>query len=309
MIVTAGALAALNVVPRTLLDPGDRVLVGSPTYPERPGRAPAARSRLVAAPLPEEGWDFDTLEAAARQSAPRLAYLIPDFHNPTGRLMSGRDRAEQLRRLLAAAACRPVIDETLVELRLDGAVMPPPFAARRRGRDHHRLGQQGVLGRAADRLDPGAARPGPTAGRGSGPCSTSAAAAFEQLVLAELLTDPAPLLAEQRTRLRVQRDHLVGELPIAYPTGGCRRPAAGLVLWVELPTGVQRAGRGGERARRDHHPGPRFFLGGGGERHLRLPFTAPAGGAHRGGGRGSPRPGATRGPGVGGRSALAVADA
>ena len=68
------------------------------------------------------------LDSALRQSAPRLAYLIPDFHNPTGALLGAGDR-RQLGSALRRDRCIPLVDETLVELGLDGQEMPPPFAA------------------------------------------------------------------------------------------------------------------------------------------------------------------------------------
>ena len=85
VIITGGALAALNLVAETLLDPGDRVLVDSPSYPNASGGAAAARCPADRCAAGRSGWDRDALVGATRQSAPRLAYLIPDFHNPTGR--------------------------------------------------------------------------------------------------------------------------------------------------------------------------------------------------------------------------------
>ena len=88
--------------------------------------------------------------------APRLAYLIPDFHNPTGALLDAGDR-RQLGSALRRDRCIPLVDETLVELGLDGSTDAAAVRRRQPGHDHRRLGQQGVLGRTADRLDPRAA--------------------------------------------------------------------------------------------------------------------------------------------------------
>ena len=92
------------------------------------------------------------MEVLLRQSAPRLAYLMPDYHNPTGRLATAAERAETAE-LLRRYDVTPVIDETTAELRLDGAPEASVRRALRRG-DHHRVSQQGVLGWTADRLDP-----------------------------------------------------------------------------------------------------------------------------------------------------------
>ena len=97
-------------------------------------------------------------------------------------------------------------------------------------------------------------------------------------MLADMLTDPEPLLAEQRQRLLGQRDRLVGRARRAAPglagADACRR----LVLWAELPTeSSTRLAMAAERHGVLITPGPRFFVAGGGERHLRLPYAQPAG--------------------------------
>ena len=90
-------------------------------YPNAVDAIRRAGGRGVPWPLTEEGWDPDRLEVGAAPVAhPGLAYLIPDFHNPTGRLMTGEQRATTAR-LLRRHGVVPVIDETMVELSLDGA--------------------------------------------------------------------------------------------------------------------------------------------------------------------------------------------
>jgi DNA-binding transcriptional MocR family regulator len=48
----------------------------------------------VPAPVDPEGWDLDAVAATLRQAAPRAAYLIPDFQNPTGHLMTDAQREQ-----------------------------------------------------------------------------------------------------------------------------------------------------------------------------------------------------------------------
>jgi DNA-binding transcriptional MocR family regulator len=83
------------------------------------------------------------------------------------------------------------------------------------------------------------------------------------------------VLDGHRVRLRAQRDQLAADLRRALPDWTFAVPDGGLSLWVQLP---------GELSTRlaassDQHgviltAGPRFFVGGGGERHLRLPYSA-----------------------------------
>ena len=89
------------------------------------------------------------------------------------------------------------------------------------------------------------------------------------------MAEPDQLLVAHRERLRVQRDHLASELHRTLPDWEFSVPGGGLSLWVQLP---------GEYSTRlaavsDQYgviltAGPRFFVGGGGERHLRLPYSA-----------------------------------
>lgn len=274
IVVTSGAMSALNVVLRTILSTGDRVVCESPTYPGAMDAIQRGGGRAVSWPLTPEGWDLDRLEVLLRQSAPRLAYLIPDYHNPTGRLMSAQDR-DGAARLLRRHGVVPVIDETTSELRLEGPV-EAPFAAG-----------------AAEALTIGSASKAYWGGLRVGWIRAPrdlvrplveqramldvASPVFEQLVLAELLADPEPLLAGQRRRLREQRDLLVADLAARLPEWRVPSPPGGLVLWAELPTeSSTRLAMAAERHGVLITPGPRFFAGGGGERHLRLPYSQPA---------------------------------
>jgi len=76
-------------------------------------------------PIDAGGWDLDALEAAARGAQPTLAYLIPDFQNPTAALINEQSRRRAVR-VLEHAGSHVVIDETFAELCIDEQAMPPP---------------------------------------------------------------------------------------------------------------------------------------------------------------------------------------
>ena len=163
IIITAGALAATSIAIRAMTQIGDRVLTESPTHPNSVDAIRRSGCRLVAAPMGPTGWDLPLLEATIRQTAPRAAWMVVDFQNPTGWLMSAADR-QRLAIAFARTRTTAIIDETLFGLSLDGQEMPPPFAS------YHPEGvitvgsaSKSVLGRAADRVDAGAGgagRPG-----------------------------------------------------------------------------------------------------------------------------------------------------
>src|SRR5438270_221217 len=88
----------------------------APMRPSRPGRSRPGSGSSARPP---------TAVRALRAVRPTAAYLIPDFANPTGRLLGDADR-ERLARALRRAGTTAVVDESLVELGLD-APAPAPF--------------------------------------------------------------------------------------------------------------------------------------------------------------------------------------
>src|SRR6266567_4506761 len=213
IVVTTGAHHAFVLVLRLLVHPGDRVLVEQPTYPNALDAIRAGNALAVGVAMTEDGWCLDGIEAALRQSAPKLAYFVPDFHNPTGHRLddAGRDRLGALLRRTRTVA---VADETLVELDLDGDPLagPAPLAS-------FAPDQVLTIGSASKShwggLRIGWVRaPQDMVDRIIGVRATMdlGAPVFEQLVLAELLADPEPVLRERRRELARRRDLLITEL-------------------------------------------------------------------------------------------------
>ncbi|MBF6370944.1 aminotransferase class I/II-fold pyridoxal phosphate-dependent enzyme, partial [Nocardia puris] len=109
-----------------------RVLIEHPTYPNAIEAIRDVGARPIPVPLllenPSAGWDLDGLRSAARQTAATLAYLVPDFNNPTGMLLDAEGRAE-LAAIARDTRMTVVVDESMVDLGLDVDTMPPPVAA------------------------------------------------------------------------------------------------------------------------------------------------------------------------------------
>ncbi|MGN6523312.1 MAG: PLP-dependent aminotransferase family protein [Actinomycetes bacterium] len=280
IIVTGGALAALGLALRALVGPGDRVVVDHPTYPNALDALRRAGARLVPVAMGDDGWDIAATDAAMRQSAAGVAYVVADFANPTGHLMSDAER-----RALAAAAARArttlLVDETLVDLSLDlpESAMPAPlalYAERAGGPDAAvTIGSAsksfwGGLGigwlRASesmvDRL---------VATRASLDLGT---AVIEQLVVAQLLADRDVLLPARRAAVRARRDALADALRHRLPDWRFRVPEGGLALWCELPQPLSTALAAGAAAAGVRlSSGARFGVDGAFERYVRLPYT------------------------------------
>ncbi|MBB2921531.1 PLP-dependent aminotransferase family protein [Cellulomonas cellasea] len=279
VLVTSGAQHALNLLVHAHVGPGDRVVVEHPTYPHAIDTVRAAGGRPVPVPLssgPSGGVDVDLLESTLRQVSPRLVYLIPDHHNPTGTTLDPAAR-ERVRALARRHRTVVVGDEALTDLTLDGPE-PAPFAGAGAG-----SGFVVSVGSASKTywggLRVGWIRAHPdlvsrlAVLRGH---VDIASAVLEQLVTAELLARREEILPGRRTALRERRDRLVELLADQIPSWQVPVPAGGLSLWPDLGAPVASAltalaVRHGVRVL----PGPAFAVDGGFERHLRLTFSEP----------------------------------
>ncbi|MDF2920968.1 MAG: MocR family transcriptional regulator, partial [Microbacterium sp.] len=133
VLVTTGAQSAIHLVASVLLGRGDRVLMETPTYPHAVDALRRAGARPVGVPVTtDEGWDLDRAEQAFARTLPVMAYLMPDFHNPTGRSMTAAERDVFL---LAGerAGSVLVLDETTSELDIDRGPVAPGFDATESG--------------------------------------------------------------------------------------------------------------------------------------------------------------------------------
>jgi DNA-binding transcriptional MocR family regulator len=280
IMVTNGVQHALDLALRLLAPPGSTVLTESPTYPNALAAFAARRHRVHTYGV-ADGWDTELLLAAVRQTSARVAYLVPEFQNPTGHLMNDDLRAA-LPAVAHAAGTDLIIDETFVDLPLDelaadGATMPLPVAAHDR---HARVISIGGMSkpywgglrigwiRAAEpivqRLT--AVRVGVDM---SGPV-------LDQLVAVELLTRADAIVPARRVQLRQQRDVLAAAVRRDLPTLRFTLPAGGVTLWAELDAPVSSAlARSAETFGVRLAPGPKFGMDGTLERFVRLPFTLP----------------------------------
>ncbi|MEO8036845.1 MAG: PLP-dependent aminotransferase family protein, partial [Acidobacteriota bacterium] len=97
VLTTTGSQQALDLIAHTLLDPGDVVLVELPTYIGGSSSFFARSAVLEGVAQDEDGIVPDSLDEVAARTRPKLLYTIPNFQNPSGRLMTQERRAEVLR--------------------------------------------------------------------------------------------------------------------------------------------------------------------------------------------------------------------
>jgi len=99
LIVTTGSQQALDLIGKTLIDPGDKVIVEGPTFLATIQCFRLYGADLVSAPIDGNGVDVDRLEQLIAEHRPKLVYLIPTFGNPSGAMLS----LERRRRVLELA--------------------------------------------------------------------------------------------------------------------------------------------------------------------------------------------------------------
>ncbi|MCW2769249.1 MAG: PLP-dependent aminotransferase family protein [Aeromicrobium sp.] len=276
IVVTSGAMGAISLLARALVDPGQRVVVEGSSYPHAHESFTSVGARLSALPVDRSAWDPEALAETLAGAPHRAAYLIPDFHNPTAAVMSHDERVAWARELRRHDVI-PLVDESLREINLDGVELPPVFAT---------YDPRAILMGSSSKAYWGGLRVGwiraphdlvmpLVQARMMDDLGTSA---FDQLVLCELLTEGGQTAAAGRARLRAARDHLLAEMARELPDVEVPCPAGGLSLWVTLPERMSsRLTAAAARHGLLLTPGPRFFTRAAavGERHLRLPYTQP----------------------------------
>lgn len=283
ILVTSGAQHAITTLTQTLLGAGERAVVQSPTYAHALAALRSAGARLIGVPVGTPGqpgppaFDADLFESTVRRSAPRLAYLVPDNHNPTGYSWSAEEREHV--RAVARRHRMPVIgDETISDLVLDGPI-PAPFTGD--GADDTHVIAVGSASKSYwGGLRVGWVRAHPELVRQLALRRESidiATSVLEQLAVVHLLGRSDEILRARRETLRSQRDHLVALLRATDDRWQVPVPAGGLSLWVGLgrPLGHALASASAERGLLIN-PGPALTPDGSHATQVRLTFAPTA---------------------------------
>ena len=123
ILITAGSQQALSLVSQLLLNPGDVILVESPTYAGALDLFRALGFKAVGVPVDGQGMQVDGLEILLQQHHPKLIYTIPNFHNPTGTCLNSARRRQLL--VLADRYNVPILEDDFVgDLRYEGRAQP-----------------------------------------------------------------------------------------------------------------------------------------------------------------------------------------
>jgi DNA-binding transcriptional MocR family regulator len=237
ILITNGAQQAIEMVFRAFLDPGDAVVIEEPTYTGALTVLGSLGARIVGVPVDENGIRSDLLAVALERHRPRLIYVQPTFHNPTGRVMNLERRREVLA-LAQRFRCPVVEDDWAGDLRLEGEELPSLHAL---DDARHVI----YLSTFSKKLMPGLrvgwlAAPPPVLERvveikRIEDCGTSP---ILQAGLHRFLRDGGlgRHLARVRPAYRTRRDCMLRALERNFPEGArWTHPVGGLFVWVTLP--------------------------------------------------------------------------
>ena len=282
LLVTTGGQQVIDLVCKTLIDPGDVIVAEGPTYPGAVPTFGAYEADVVQIEMDADGMRVDLLEQTLdrlehERRRPKFIYTVPTFQNPAGVTMS----LERRRRLVRLAAERELLvleDNPYGLLRYEGEPLPPLYALDR--------GEYVIyLGTFSKILAPGlrlgwTAAPRPVLEKlnlgkqGTDLCSSP----FGQHFVIEYFAQRnwRDLLGSLRDLYRRRRDTMLEALAEHLPReADWTRPAGGLFIWATLPDYIDTTDLLA-RALREHVafvPGRAAYLDGRGGSAMRLNFS------------------------------------
>jgi 2-aminoadipate transaminase len=123
LIVTTGSQQALDLLGKTMISPGDKVIVEGPTFLATIQCFRLYGAELISAPIDANGVKTDELEKLMAEHKPKFVYLIPTFGNPSGAMLS-LERRKKVLELAVKYQTLIVEDDPYGDLYFKAA--PPP---------------------------------------------------------------------------------------------------------------------------------------------------------------------------------------
>ncbi len=277
LLITSGAIEALELLGKAFLDPGDVVVVEAPTYLGAIQAFRTFEAELVAVPLDEHGLEVDELERLlAGGLRPKLVYAIPDHQNPAGVSLAA-ERRPPLVELARRYGFLIVEDVAYRELGFSEQAHPSLWS----------LAPDAVVqtGTTSKTFCPGvrlgwAVGPADVAGRlvSAKQTTDQCAGALGQRLFEE--SSRRGWIDEQlvlsRALYRRKGERMLAALERSLPAGArWTRPQGGFFSWLTLPEGadsVELARRAGDQGV-GIVPGTLFFTDGRGTDTVRLSFS------------------------------------
>jgi 2-aminoadipate transaminase len=258
VIVTTGGQQVIDLVCKTLIDPGDVIVAEAPTYPGAVPTFSAYQADVEQIEIDADGMPIDALESTldrlhAQGRRPKFIYTVPNFQNPGGVTMSLARR----RRLVEVARERELLileDNPYGLLRYEGEALPTLYSLDAENANPPTPGGSSdlviYLGTFSKILSPGlrlgwAVAPRPVLEKlnlgkqGADLCSSSVTQMFVSAYFAERDAHGGPAWIEYVERLRElyrgRRDVMLEALAEHFGEGASwTQPQGGLFIWATL---------------------------------------------------------------------------
>lgn len=278
VLTTTGSQQALDLIAHTVLDPGDVVAVELPTYIGGSASFFARSAELAGVAQDDEGVVPESLRALASTRRIKLLYTIPNFQNPSGRLMT-QARREAVLQLAEEFDFLVIEDDPYGELvYVDGA-----DTTAMKSRDTS--GRVIYLGSFSKVLAPGlrcgwiiAAKPLLERLEIAKQAADLCSGMLDQSIVDELIANGelAPQIERVRAFYQGKRGILIEELERHF-SGRAQWTSAdgGLFTFVTMNDGVDTASRLNDAVANGvaYIPGGPFFVDGSGGNTMRLTFA------------------------------------
>ncbi|RDZ28582.1 PLP-dependent aminotransferase family protein [Lysobacter silvisoli] len=240
IVITNGALEALNLCVTALTQPGDAVLVESPCFYATLQSLERHGLRAIEVPThPRDGIDLDAMDAAIGRHRPKACWLMTNFQNPLGSAMPDEKKRALVERLTRHGV--PLIEDDVYGELYFGERRPTPAKAYDRdGLVMHCASFSKTLapGYRIGWVAPGRYLREVARAKLTATLSTCVPA---QLALADYLAQGGydRHLRRLRTALLAQQGQYLEAVARHFPEGTrVTRPAGGYFLWIELPEGA-----------------------------------------------------------------------
>ena len=272
-----GSSQAFDLLLKALIDPGDVILVESPTFLGAIQAMRIYKAQLIAMPMDEGGVIIDEVEKLVQKHHPKLMYIIPTFQNPTGRTLC-LERRKALAEMAAKYGFVIDEDDPYRDLRYEGEPLPSISS-------FDEEGWVVYLSSFSKYIAPGLR---------VGAAAVPHAGLLRKMVIGKQSSDVhSPILTQAIVELYLEKgllpDHLkriCGEYRKQltamlegfsfFPEGTKHTlPQGGLFVWAELPEGVDAMAALNRAIEQNvaFVPGTHFYPDGGHANTLRLNFS------------------------------------
>lgn len=285
ILITSGSQQALDLLGKIFINPGDKILVESPTYIGALQAWRAYGAEFIPVPLDEHGMITGKLEERLRAS-PKFIYVLPNFQNPTGATLA-YDRRLKLIELAESYGVPIVEDDPYGQLRFEGENLPAieVLDSQTRSQNECYSGNVIYLSTFSKTLAPGirlawvVAPPEVISKLIEAKQGTDLHTSTFNQIVAHEVAHGGYLYEHVKTIRKVykeRRDVMIDTLEEHMPEGvKWTHPKGGLFLWVNLPESLdsQDLFKDAVKEKVAFVPGSPFFAEGGHHNTMRLNFS------------------------------------